>query len=142
VFNYYFDVDRDFHQDTVDLFDAINNNKCEAFTSEYVIMELRNAKEPKRSRMLSLIDKHNAQVFDINAESVRLANVYVQKGVIPERFRLDAIHIAIASVHNLDFVISFNFKHINKIKTKNMTALINIEEGYKPVMICTPMEVL
>ena len=37
--------------------------------------------------------------------------------------------------------MSFNFQHINKLKTKRMTEAINLAEGYKGVTICTPMEV-
>jgi hypothetical protein len=68
--------------------------------------------------------------------------LYVQNGVIPVRYRIDAIHIAIASVNGLDYVLSFNYQHINKLKTKRMTENINLIEGYKGVVICTPMEVL
>ena len=142
VFNYYFDAEREYHEDVVRLFTAISDGEYEAYTSEYVVIELRNAPEPKRSEMLNLIDSYSISVFSIDAESTKLANMYVQKGVIPERFRFDASHIAIATVHGLDCVISFNFEHINKLKTKNMTAFINLHEGYKPITICTPMEVL
>jgi len=55
---------------------------------------------------------------------------------------LDGTHIAIATFHNLDCILSFNFQHINKLKTKEMTALVNLREGYKGITICTPMEVL
>ena len=141
VFNYYFDAEREYHDDVARLFEAILTEEYEAYTSEYVAIELRNAPEPKRSEMLALIDKYSIGVFDFDAESTRLANIYVQEGVIPERFRFDAAHIAIATIHGLDCVVSFNFQHINKLKTKNMTAFINFHEGYKPITICTPMEV-
>lgn len=141
VFNYYFDIEREYHEDTVRLFEAIRVGEYEAFTSEYVAIELRNAPEPKRSKMLTLIDKYCITVFGFDTESTRLTNIYVQDGVIPERFRFDAAHIAMATIHGLDCVVSFNFQHINRLKTKNMTAFINLNEGYKPLTICTPMEV-
>jgi predicted nucleic acid-binding protein len=141
VFNYYFDTDREYHSDTVRLFEAIDAGEYEAYTSEYVAVELRNAPEPKRSNMLDLIEKFSIPIFDFDMESTKLANIYVQEKVIPERFRYDAAHIAIATTHGLDCVVSFNFQHINRLKTKNMTAFINLNEGYKPITICTPMEV-
>ncbi len=141
VFNYYIDMEREFHADTVRLFDAIAAGDYEAYTSEYVTVELQHAPEPKRSDMLGLIERFHIRTLAFDAESARLANRYVSSGVIPERFRFDASHIASATTHGLDCVVSFNFQHINKLKTKRMTEIINLEEGYRPVIICTPMEV-
>ena len=81
-------------------------------------------------------------ILNADDESVRIADLYIQNGVIPVRYRIDAMHIAIASVNGLDCVLSFNYEHINKLKTKRMTENINLLEGYKGVVICTPMEVL
>ena len=50
--------------------------------------------------------------------------------------------IAIASVHGLDCVLSYNFQHINKLKTKILTERVNRAEGYKGIVICTSREVL
>jgi predicted nucleic acid-binding protein len=142
IFNYYFDEERDGHEDTVRLFDAIGVGKYEAYTSEYVMIELRDAKEPKRSNMLTLTEKYNMTVLDIDAESRRMANLYVKNDIIPIKYWLDAAHIAIASIHELDCVLSFNYEHINKLKTRRMTENVNLNEGYKGITICTPMEVL
>ena len=77
-----------------------------------------------------------------NEDADNLAKIYIQNKVIPENKVLDASHIAIASIHNLNTILSFNFKHINKLKTKTMTESINILHGYKGITISTPMEVL
>ena len=142
LFNYYFDADRDGHIDTVRMFEAIAAGKYEGYTSGYAIAELGNAPEPKRNGMMALLDKHGIIVLSITEESDQLADIYIRNGVFSERYRLDSSHVAIASIHGLDFLLSFNFGHINKIKTKRMTARINKEEGYQEVTICTPMEVL
>jgi len=142
MFNYYFDTERDGHADTVRLFEAIGRGEYEGYTSEYVIFELKRAEEPKRSDMLSLINKYGIIVLDFEDEAIRLANLYVGYKIIPQRKLLDGAHIGIASYHNLNCILSFNFEHINKLKTKDMTALVNLREGYKGIIICTPMEVL
>ena len=80
--------------------------------------------------------------MDFHDEANRLANIYVQNKVIPEKYLLDRAHIAISSIHGLDCIMSFNYQHINKLKTKRMTEIINLNEGYKGITICTPMEVL
>lgn len=142
MFNYFFDAERDGHADTVRLFEAIGAGEYEGYTSRYVVYELQNAPEPKQSDMLKLIDKYHIAVLEVDNESDRLADVYIQEGIIPPKYRLDGAHIAAASVSNLNCVLSFNFKHINKLRTKEMTALVNLREGYRGITICTPMEVL
>jgi predicted nucleic acid-binding protein len=142
MFNYYFDAEREFHADTVRLFEVIRAGGYEAYTSEYTVLELRKAPKPKRSNMLALIDEYNIAMLDIDAESDRLADLYVEHSIIPLKYRIDGAHIAIAAINGLDFILSFNFQHINKLKTKRMTELVNLSEGYKGIIICTPMEVL
>jgi len=142
MFNYYFDEDRDAHADTVKLFKEIQSGKYEAYTSFYVTDELEDADEPKRSNMLALIVEYNIKVLEDSEEARRLADVYVNEGIIPARYRYDALHIAISAINDLEYVFSLNFKHINKIKTKTMTGNVNIMQGYKPIVIASPSEVV
>ena len=142
MFNYFFDTERDGHADTVKLFETIGRGEYEGYTSEYVTYELQKADEPKRSKMMELIDKYSIHVLEVNEETDRLANVYVKEGIIPAKYVLDSAHISVATVNGLDCVLSFNFQHINKLKTKEMTALVNARERYRGIIICTPMEVL
>ena len=142
MFNYYFDEERDGHADTVRLFKAIGKKEYDAYTSGYTILELEDAHEPKRSKMLSLIDEYHITVLGITSESDRMADLYITNGIIPLKFRNDSAHIAIASVHGLDCVLSYNFQHINKLKTKILTERVNRAEGYKGIVICTSKEVL
>jgi len=72
----------------------------------------------------------------------RLKNEVTNEGVIPAGKRLDSLHISVATVNDLEFIFSFNFQHINRIKTKMMTSLINAREGYKPITITVPSEVI
>ncbi|GHS96010.1 hypothetical protein AGMMS50276_13670 [Synergistales bacterium] len=142
VFNYYFDEDRDGHADTVQLFEAIGAGEFEAYTSRYATDELMEAPEPKRSNMLALVDKYGLTSLETNDESNRMADLYIQKGIIPLKYRRDAAHIAIASIHGLDCVVSYNFQHINRSRTKLLTGRVNYEEGYKGIFIFTAKEVL
>ena len=141
MFNHYFDKDRDAHIDTVKLFEEIRAGKYEAYTSTYVTDELVQADEPKRSKMLALIAEYNIEVFNAADEARQLADIYVNDGVIPAKYRYDGLHIAVATINDLEYIFSLNFKHINKIKTKAMTSQINIREGYRPIIIASPMEV-
>ncbi|MDR1367086.1 MAG: hypothetical protein LBJ13_04265 [Puniceicoccales bacterium] len=142
VFNYYFDTDRNGHEDTVKLFEAIGAGKFEGYTSRYAVSEIEMTTEPKCSRMLDLITKYGISVFDFDEVSKLLANRYISESIFTENQRLDSLHVAVASVHALDCLISYNFKHINRARTKVYTTTINQEEGYNGIVILTSGEVL
>jgi len=141
LFNYYFDEDRENHPDTVRLFKDIAAEKYEVFTSLYVIDELEKAPEEKREKMIVIIKCYGITALALNDEAERLADIYVEQGIIPLKFRTDGVHIAVAAVNDLDMIISMNFQHIVKRKTKIGTGSINVLNGYRAVEIYTPMEV-
>jgi hypothetical protein len=92
--------------------------------------------------MKALISEHNIIVLPPSTEVKQLADIYTAAGVIPQKYATDALHIAIAAVAGLDYVVSLNFKHIVKHKTMIETELINAREGFKRVFIHTPAEVI
>jgi len=141
LFNYYFDEDRDAHADTVKLFEDIAEGKYLAFTSFYVIDELEGAPQEKRDKMIALIKQYNITVLALDGEAEQLADTYVTQDIIPLKYRTDGIHVAVAAVNDLDMIVSMNFQHIVKRKTKLGTGNINVLNGYRAVEICTPMEV-
>jgi len=116
--------------------------KITGYTSGAVIEELTNAEAQKYSKMISLINEYNITVLSTSEEAERLADIYVSEGVIPLKYRTDGVHIAIAAVNDLDMVISMNFQHIVKRKTKLLTGNINVINGYRAVEIFNPMEVV
>jgi predicted nucleic acid-binding protein len=142
MFNFFFDENRDAHEDTIKLFQEIKFGKYIPYTSDYVIEELLKAPQDKCDKMLSLISEYNVTVLALDAEAERLANIYVSEGIIPAKYRMDGIHIAIAAVNELDMILSMNFQHIVKRKTKIATGNINVLNGYHAVEIYAPMEVI
>jgi rRNA-processing protein FCF1 len=129
-------------RDTIKLFDAIGSGKYEAYTSTAVMQELERAPKAKRDAMNALVDRYVKKVLKPSAEADRLADLYVEKRIIPPKSRDDGLHIAIATVENLDFVISCNMGHIDKRKTMIGTGFINLRAGYKNIGICSSMEVI
>ena len=142
MFNYFIDDTKEDCPVTVEFFKAISSGQFEGYTSAYTIEELENATEPKRTKMLALIEKYHITVLDASEEADRMAGIYIRNGIIPEKKNIDAQHIAIATVYDIGMIFSYNFKHINKLKTKNMVPAINLNEGYRPVIITQPKEVI
>ena len=92
--------------------------------------------------MLDLIEKYQVIILDASEDVIQLAEKYIDNNIIPTKKRLDALHIAIASVNELDIILSFNFKHINKLKTKTLIPAINLLSGYKEIFIAQPEEII
>ena len=143
LFNHYFDDDRGFaHESTVTLFKEIAAGKYEAFTSDYVTAELERTSGEKREKMIGLLGEYDITVLEPDPEAGKLADLYVSEGIIPVKYRTDGLHIAVAAVNDLDMIISMNFQHIVKRKTKIGTGSINAINGYRAVEIFNPMEVI
>jgi len=144
IFNFPFADDApQYKAEARQLFTEIKAGKFKPFTSEYVLDELVETKDlEKLKEMKALITDNAIEVLPGNDEIIRLADLYVAEGVIPAKYSTDAIHIAVATIANLDFIISLNFRHIVKHKTIIQTEIINAREGFKRVFIYTPAEVI
>lgn len=142
VFNFAFAEDAPKERDvTLKFFDEIN--QYEIYISEVVIEEIsRTPQEGKKRQLLGLIDKYEPVQLPFDESTKILANRYIQEEIIPRKYQEDAFHIAIASVNNLDALISWNFTHIVKLKTKIKVAGINTLMGYKELELYSPLEVL
>ncbi|MCL1814703.1 MAG: PIN domain-containing protein [Treponema sp.] len=142
MFNYYFDKTKNAQPVTVAFFEAIGAGQFEGYTSVYAYNELNEAPEPQRTNMLNLIERYNIKVLDASDEVVQLAEKYMTNNIIPKKKRMDALHIAVASVYELDMIMSFNFRYINKLKTKTLIPATNLISGYRGIIIAQPEEVI
>jgi len=142
VFNRFLEDNREYNRETKKLFEKIAQKEIEAYSSTYVIEELDKASEPKRSIMLNLISQYKITILEIDNMAYDLSETYIEMGIIPKKFRIDGIHIAMATIYDMDCIVSLNFHHINKLKTKMTTEVIHRMKGYNNPIICTPMEVI
>lgn len=142
VFNRYFEGGREYAAESNALFKKVEAGEIEAYTSTAVLDELANAPEPKRSEMLELVSRFGISALEVDEQAYALADLYIEMGIIPARFRLDGVHIAMAAIHDMDCIISLNFHHINKLKTKTATEIIHRMRGFSNPFICTPAEVI
>ena len=143
VFNFVFADDApDKRDDTLRLFEDIKAGKFEPFTSRYVTDELEAAAAPKCDNMLKLIEEYEIAVIEKSDAAVQLAKDYASEGIVPKKFITDAVHIAVATVSEMDAIVSWNFQHIVKMKTIRLTEAVNLKRGYRKVMIHSPTEVI
>lgn len=81
-------------------------------------------------------------VLDISKEAEELSSLLIEKRGIPSESPEDALHIAIASVEKIDFIVTWNFKHINNPFTKNKIKEIIENAGYICPVLASPEELL
>ncbi|MCY2929416.1 MAG: hypothetical protein NTV86_07955, partial [Planctomycetota bacterium] len=76
-----------------------------------------------------------------SAESSALARRYIAEGIVTARFENDARHIAVATVEEVDMLVSWNFRHIVRYDKIRLFNAVNVLAGRKPIEIYSPMEV-
>ena len=71
-----------------------------------------------------------------------LADLLISKGGIPISAEADALHVAVAAAHRIDYLLTWNCRHIDNATRKPIIRSICIDAGYPYPEICTPMELL
>jgi predicted nucleic acid-binding protein len=113
-------------------------NDYEVYISDMVIEELSSAVSDIKSKLLELVKQFF--VLKISKEAEDLAQEYIDNEIFPVKYYEDALHTAIASVNYIDYLISWNFKHLVKVKTRRLVTLVNTIKNYRPVEIISPPE--
>lgn len=80
-------------------------------------------------------------VLPITDEVEDLARAYIDAGVLPERRELDAVHVAVATCFQLDYLVSWNHRHMTRPMKRLQFESVNRIQGYfKMPLICNPIE--
>ncbi len=117
--------------------DVLPNYKV--YISEITVKELEDTKdETLRRKFKSLIKSF--KVLKANKKIRDLAYAYIERGVFPEKYLDDALHVAVASFYDISYVASWNFEHLVKVKTRKSVNLVNTLEGYREIEIVSPQE--
>lgn len=105
---------------TVKLFKDLPSISNGIYISDEVIREINRAPEPRKSQLVGQLEETNPLLLEVDIEAEELAERYVKEGIIPERYRSDAVHIAVAVINGIEVIVSWNFEHIVKLKTRVM----------------------
>jgi len=116
-----------------------NIDNFELYFSNINLEEIEAIRDEKlKSKMKEFLIK--GKKLEITTEVQRMKSLYINEELIPERFENDALLLALTTVHSIDILISWNFKHLVKRKTRIGVNLINLKEGYKSIEILAPPE--
>jgi len=109
-------------------------------TSELVVAEAkRGDSEVARRRLDSL---KGIPELHITPEGRDVAVALLEQGALPQKAQADALHIAIAAVHHMDLLLTWNCRHIDNPVTKPIVRSVCAAIGFPCPEICTPIELL
>jgi predicted nucleic acid-binding protein len=118
----------------------LRRNAFELYVSELVIQEASAGDKVAAEQRLQALE--DIAELKLSEEIVKLAERLIQDGSLPQNAVEDALHIAVATLNGIDYLLTWNFKHL-----ANATMRYKIEGvcrllGYEPPVICTPQELL
>lgn len=132
--------DDEFKTWSTGLMEDIWCGRFRAVLSDVTAAEVVPAPARVRELHATLLAK-GAELVKISREAILLATAYERHGILPHRFRSDMLHISLASVADVDLLVSWNFKHIVRFDKVRLFSAVNLESGYRPLTIYSPREV-
>ena len=133
--------DEEFKDATIPLFQRLEKGEILFVVSDLLDLELINAPQNVRE----LLQNYSVEKFiriELSEEAILLADTYILEKVVGKTSLEDCRHIAMATIHKVDVLASWNFKHIvnlDKIKGYNS---VNLKLGYQMIEIRSPKDLI
>ena len=134
-------LNRRFSSETKPFWDAVIDGKIRIIVSDVLLGEIERAPQSVHDFFGSLAESHIERVVSTD-ESNALAERYIAEGVVGETSLDDCKHIALATIHRADVLVSWNFKHIVNLDRIEGYNSVNMKLGYPQINIRTPYEVI
>jgi len=125
-------------RNALSLLRRIRDEELDGYTSSVAVAEMRRVSAESFLRLQRLASQTKLGILDANDESDALAQAYLFAGIIPENYRDDARHIAVAVVYEIPIIASYNHRYIVRAEVMTGVNGVNLEHGYPPIVICTP----
>ena len=123
------------------LMDRFTRGEMTLTLSSLTMRELEAA--PQRVRdILRAVPPQHTEMLDLSDEAEQLAARYIECGVLSPRMLADALHIAVATLAEVDVLVSWNFKHVVNLRRIHAYNEVNRNMGYGTLDIRTPREVV
>jgi len=112
----------------------------ELVVSELVVQEASAGDADAATRRVAAL--RGIPSLELSPDAVVLAKTIVNRGLIPEEYAEDALHVAVCAVNGVEYLLTWNCRHLaNAIRRDRLTTLIE-DEGYGAPIICTPEELM
>jgi predicted nucleic acid-binding protein len=112
----------------------------ELVTSQTVHEECRQGDQQAVDSRMAILNQ--TTLLPLTQEILEIARRLIDPGPFPKKAAADAIHVAAATAYGCEYLLTWNFKHINNARIKREAMRIIEEYGYQPTTICTPEELM
>lgn len=123
------------------LMDDFLGRRYIAVLSDVTAAEIAPAPQKVQIKHQELLEIPSELVI-VTEEAISLVEHYAAHSVLGPRYFNDMLHIALATIAEVDVLVSWNFKHIVRLDKIRQFNAVNLEQGYKPLVIYSPREVL
>ncbi|NMG61113.1 DNA-binding protein [Geitlerinema sp. P-1104] len=110
------------------------------YTSQAVVEETSQGDADMAAQRLEII--RDFILLDLDQSVLNLAEQFLERSSLPAKADIDAIHIAAATIHNMNYLLTWNCKHIANAQIQRKLAEISLDFGYELPILCTPYELL
>lgn len=114
--------------------------RFDLFASEIVLEEAGRGDDMAVARRLQTLV--GIPLLAMTDEVLALAEALIEAGAIPRKAIGDSLHIAVSAVHGVDYLLTWNYRHIDNAETKPIIRRICLTKGYGYPEICTPHELM
>ncbi len=115
-------------------------SEFDLYVSQYVLDEAGGGDLTESRRRLQLLD--GTPVLQTTDEALELGEAIIAEGGVPKKAVTDALHIAVATVHEMDVLLTWNCKHLANAEMLGKIGRIIRSHGCEPPVICTPDELM
>lgn len=132
--------DEEFSSATRAFFAQVRMGRFHLVVSALVQEELADAPLPVQELFVEMLTWTTVMPF--SAEAIELQRAYLEAAILTPKWADDALHVAMATVTNCSYIVSWNFKHIVHSEKIPRYNAVNVTQGYRPLSIYSPLEVV
>lgn len=114
--------------------------RFDVFASEVVTEEAADGDQEVARKRLDILGA--LPLLGTTDEAGELAQELIREGILPPEAEIDALHIAVATVHGMDILLTWNCKHLANGRITGAVSRLLWSKGYLPPTICTPNELM
>jgi len=127
------------HQELTNEWWENRRKRFNLFVSQLVIQEAKSGDKEAARKRLGLLEP--IPLLELNDKVISLARILMNAAIHPKAVE-DAVHIAIAAIHGMDYLLTWNCKHIANAEKEHAIATACRSNNFEPPIICTPEELM
>lgn len=128
------------HQQITNEWWSERQSEFDIYISQLVVQEASGGDHLAAQKRLKALEV--LPLLEMNQQIAKLSQVLVNAKVVPEKAVEDSVHIAIATIHKINYLLTWNCKHIANAEMRTSIYRVCKESGYTAPIICTPEELL